>query len=85
LPEGNLVSALVYLDSARVTAKRQGTPPRSRSRTGYGPKEPTSWELQIDGKRWHRVYVMIWSNSGSAYVLVKGVTHFLGSYDPSFG
>lgn len=78
------MSAITYLDPARVTAKRQGTPPLSRSRTGYGNKLPTSWELRLDDKRWRRVYVVCWSNSGSAYVLVKGEPHYLGGYDPQY-
>lgn len=75
-------TGVVYLDPARVTAKRQGEAPPNRSRTGYGNKLPTSWMLQLDGKRWHRVYVICWSNSGSAYVRSKGQLLFLGSYDP---
>jgi hypothetical protein len=71
-----------YLDTSRITAKRQGAPPPNRSRSGYGSKIPSSWELCLDDKRWRRVYVVCWSNSGSAYVLVNGKRLFLGSYDP---
>jgi hypothetical protein len=71
-----------YLDPARVTAKRQTDAPPNRSRTGYGSKIPTAWLLQLDGKRWHRVYVVQWSNSGSAYVLSRGKPLYLGTYDP---
>ena len=73
---------LVYLDPSRVTASRQTEAPLHRSRTGYGAKLPTSWLLQLDGKRWHRVYVVCWSNSGSAYVCSKGASLFLGAYQP---
>jgi len=76
--------AVVYLDPARVTDKRQGPPPINRSRTGYGGKIPSSWELQLDGRRWHRVYVMQWSNMGTPYVLVKGQQLLLGTYDPHY-
>lgn len=72
-----------YLDPARVTAKRRSPPPPNRSRTGYGNKLPTSWELKLDDKRWHRVYVIQWSNLGTPYVLVKGERHLLGDYDPA--
>jgi hypothetical protein len=70
-----------YLDPNQVTAVRQTAPPPNRSRTGYGSKIPTSWMLEIDG-RWHRVYVVVYSNSGSAYVTVRGKDLYLGSYDP---
>ena len=53
-----------YLDESTVLGVRQSEPPMSRS---YGGKEATSHELLI-GKQWHRVYVMIYSNSGTAYV-----------------
>lgn len=75
--------AVTYLDPSIVTDKRQTRAPINRSRSGYGGKIGTSWELKIN-RRWHRVYVMIYSNSGSAYVIVKGKTLFLGSYDPNF-
>ena len=78
------MSDMNYLDPARVTAKRQTTPPLHRSASGYGSKIPTSWMLQLDGKRWHRVYVIQWSNAGSAYVLVGGTPAYLGGYDPAF-
>lgn len=73
---------VTYLDPVRVTATRQTEPPRNRSRTGYGSKLPSSWLVQLDHKRWHRVYVVCWSNVGSAYVVEAGARLFLGSYDP---
>lgn len=77
------VHQITYLDPARVTAKRQTEPPPNRSRTGYGSKIPSSWLLQLDGKHWNRVYVICYSNAGSAYVLSRGVRLFLGGYDPA--
>ena len=50
--------------------------PRHYSATGYGRKIPTEYMLRI-ARRWHRVYVMNYGNAGSAYVLIKGETHFL--------
>jgi hypothetical protein len=38
--------------------------------------------LQLDGRRWHRVYVMQWSNAGTAYILIARKQHLLGAYDP---
>jgi hypothetical protein len=43
---------------------------------GYGRKVPTPYRIKYAG-RWHRVYVMIYGNSGSAYILRKGVELFL--------
>lgn len=73
--------AIQYLDPSLVTAVRQSPPPHNRSRTGYGSKIGTAWELEIHG-RWHRVYVVQWSNSGSAYVTVRGQNLYLGGFDP---
>lgn len=74
---------ITYMDPNQVIATRQTTTPHNRSRSGYGSKLPTSWQLQLKDKRWRRVYVILWSNSGSAYILVKGERLFLGAYDPS--
>lgn len=74
---------VTYLDATQVIGKRQTKTPINRSRSGYGNKLPTSWELQLQDKRWRRVYVIQWSNAGSAYILVKGEMLFLGSYEPS--
>ena len=74
---------VVYLDATRVIGKRQTATPINRSRSGYGSKLPTSWQLQLADKKWRRVYVVCWSNAGSAYVLVAGKPQYLGSYDPN--
>lgn len=74
-----------YLDPSDVIARRQSPAPPNRSRTGYGNRIPTSWELQLVDHRWRRVYVICWSNAGSAYIRVAGDQQFLGSYDPAFG
>lgn len=80
----NMTNAkLTYLDPSQVLAKRRGEATVNRSRTGYGSKIPTSWELQLADKRWRRVYVICYSNSGSAYIRTKDGRLFLGSYDPS--
>lgn len=72
---------VTYLDPTRVTAKRATTPPWNRSRSGYGSKIPSQWLLQLDGKRWHRVYIICYSNSSTAYVRTKQGNLFLGGYD----
>jgi hypothetical protein len=78
------MEALNYLNPNRVTAKKQTDPPYHRTASGYGSKLPSSWMLQLDGKRWHRVYIVQWSNAGSAYVVSKGARVWLGSYDPTY-
>lgn len=75
---------ITYLDASTVIAKRQTKTPHNRSRSGYGSKLPTSWQIQLQDKRWRRVYVICFSNSGSAYICTKAGNLFLGSYDPSY-
>ena len=71
------------LDERRITAKKEVEAPRTGRGDGYGNKIPTSFMLQIDGKpTWHRIYVINWSNSGSAYILIHDEPYYLGSYDP---
>jgi hypothetical protein len=64
--------AVEYLNEADVVGTRQSKAPLNYSRTGYGPKIGTSWEILLTDGRWRRVYVMIWSNSGTAYIIVRG-------------
>ena len=72
-----------YLDEALVLARKLTPVPRDgQTREGYGSRLPTGWMLKIGG-RWHRVRVMCWSNSGTAYVERDGKRLLLGSYDPN--
>lgn len=66
-----------YLDMSRVTSFKTTEPPVLRTRSGYGGKLANDAMLQLDGKRWHRVYTVCWSNAGSDYVFVKGERHYL--------
>lgn len=71
---------ITYLSDAAVTEVRITTTPHFRSASGYGRKIPTRFMLKIQSgrrQRWHRVYVMCYSNSGSAYVLKGGKEMFL--------
>lgn len=62
---------ITWLDDALITdVKLTDTPPH-RSATGYGRKIPTRYMVQIT-KRWHRIYMMQYSNAGTAYVLKGG-------------
>jgi hypothetical protein len=73
---------ITYLDHNKVTAVRQTETPHNYSRTGYGNKLPTSWQIRVN-KRWHRVYVVCWSNSGSAYVNVGKEHLYFGGWEPT--
>ncbi len=69
---------MIYLDMSTVVARLHGEAPRNRSRSGYGSKIPTGTMLRI-AKRWHRVYVVCWSNSGTAYIVKGGVPHYIAT------
>lgn len=62
---------LRYLDNALIAGMKTTTAPRNPSTSGYGPKIPTRYMLKLKG-RWHRVYMMQYSNSGSSYVNLAG-------------
>jgi hypothetical protein len=47
--------------------------------SGYGPKIPLAYRIKFNDNRIRRVYVMQYGNSGSAYVIVNGITVFLDS------
>lgn len=61
-----------YTEPSKVTDTRTDTvAPSNPYASGYGSKVPTAHWVRY-GSRWHRVYVMAYSNSGTAYILVKG-------------
>jgi hypothetical protein len=71
------MSALTYTDPALVTGTRQTKEPTyGRNADGYGGKLPTRHMIRYAG-RWRRVYVMCYSNSGTAYVVVNGANQVL--------
>ena len=51
-------------------------PPVAYSSTGYGSDLPTRYRVKY-GTRWHRVYVVIYGNAGSAYIKKGGEWLFL--------
>jgi hypothetical protein len=64
--------------------------PLARTASGYGRKLPTGIAVWYDG-RWRRVYVMQWSNAGTAYIVdrvaPKGrriVSGFRAAGDPGY-
>lgn len=73
------MSTISYTDPANIHAICDDkVTPRNPYATGYGCKAPTSHRIQYGpAKRWHRVYVMVYCNSGSAYILHRGETLFL--------
>lgn len=60
-----------YLDMSTVQDRQVTPAPHNRSRSGYGSKIPTEVMVKIEG-RWHRVYLVCWSNSGTRYIRKGG-------------
>ena len=74
------MSEIEYLPESEIKATRQtDAPRRGQTRSGYGNRLPTTWEMQLSDRRWRRVYVICHSNSGTAYVLVRGRPQYLVS------
>ena len=68
-----------YTDPSLVKGIRISPAPRSgQTATGYGGQIPTEYEL-LYKLHWRRVYAMVYSNSGSLYVRVKGEDFFIDS------
>lgn len=63
-----------YLAMHRVTGYRETHTPLSyRGRAdGYGSRIPCRAWLELDGKRWHRVYCVCWGNGGTLFVHADG-------------
>ena len=57
----------VYPDYIAEKKPFKGSPHAGRDAMGYGSKIPTDWMICIE-KRWHRVYVVCYSNVGTAYI-----------------
>lgn len=54
---------------------RQGL---SETASGYGRRLRSTRMIRLAGEqRWRRVYVICYSNAGSAYVRIKGEQYFL--------
>jgi len=61
----------------KVESKQTETPRHGQTATGYGSKIPTS-HLVKWANRWRRVYVTCYSNSGTAWITVKGERVIVG-------
>lgn len=72
------MSTIVHADMSRITAVRSSTtaPRYGHTVSGYGGKIPTRHEVHYLG-RWRRVYVMLYGNSGSAFIVVGGIDTFI--------
>lgn len=66
-----MTHTITWLDDEQVTEVRITPAPHFHSATGYGAKIPLRYMLKI-AERWHRVYMICYSNSGTAYVLKGG-------------
>lgn len=47
--------------------------------TGYGNKIPSIYMLKYQG-RWYRIYIRIYSNSGTSYIVSKGTELIVDLY-----
>lgn len=69
-----------YLATHRVTGYRETPVPATRVRPdGYGSRLPCRAWLELDGKRWHRVYAVCWGTSATLYVQAGGAPHYLAT------
>lgn len=51
--------------------------------TGYGSKIPTEYMIKVSddcGRRWHRIYCSIHSNSGVLYIILKKQVRYIQFY-----
>jgi hypothetical protein len=67
---------VAYVDDALVGEIILTEAPPNPYPSGYGPKIPTRYKIRY-GARMHRVYVMLYSNSGSSYIISGGEDLFL--------
>lgn len=61
----------INLHAIPASEQRVTASPVVRTRTGYGSRLPTCQMVRVN-RRWRRVYVCIWSNSGTAYIDAPG-------------
>lgn len=76
-----MTNEVTYLNPSRITAvKETARAPRGDANSqGYGSKMGTHTMVQLDGKRWHRVYVVCWSNAGTRYVVTNGKAQYIAT------
>jgi len=76
---GGYILKQVGSDSVIELFRDKVAPYYGNTVSGYGPKIPLAYRIKFSDNRIRRVYVMQYGNSGSAYVIVNGVTVFLDS------
>lgn len=68
------MSELKHTDHTLVSMVKAEAAPRSgQTLSGYGGAIPSRFMVKYDG-RWHRVYMMVYGNSGSPYIKKNGET-----------
>lgn len=68
----------LHLSDNLVSEVKITKAPFNRSISGYGSKVPTQYMVRhATSKRWHRVYMIQYSNAGSAYIERHGNRYFL--------
>ena len=71
--KGQSVSALDVNPSINLIAEPMA--PRNRSVSGYGAKIPTRYRARVFDNRFRRVYMVQWSNAGTAYIIYRGLKY----------
>lgn len=78
-------TAPTYLTAPIAESRESATVPRSGwARDGYTRRSgaATHMEIRLEGeKRWRRVMIWCFSNSGTLFVRIKGVPHIVRSTD----
>lgn len=79
LTQADTQAVIQYTDSEQVTGYCSDlTAPGNPYRYGYGRSIPTRYRIRYGASnRWHRVYMVCFSNSGSAYIKHKGTDLYL--------
>lgn len=62
---------MIYLDETAIIGAERRYVTANPYRSGYGRRIPTSLMIKLDNGRWYRVYVVQYSNAGSAYIRTK--------------
>lgn len=75
----------LYLDSSEVKDAKESPlwfhkRNLMQTATGYGIKLATTTMVKTIDGHWHRIYVMTYSNCGTAYILRKGKRHVVGGH-----
>jgi hypothetical protein len=76
---GGYIHRKVGSNSVLELFKDSHAPRYGMTVTGYGAKVPLAFRIRFSDNRIRRVYVMVYGNSGSAYVIVNGITVFIDS------